>query len=178
MAEYIVVDKAGNELRREPKGRGRNRIGAVQLPDGNWKVTEKEVETPAPSAPVSTEPAVVAETTPATEVNATEPAKEEATSSESDEPGPLGVIKIINNPNPVSADKLVSSIFCSNADKTEKDNKIDLRRVVISAETNVNGIDFNSTYSRVLINKTNGEVIVWSDYPGNPKCKVKNAVMI
>jgi hypothetical protein len=41
MKYYIWIDSQGEEIRREPKGRGRNKPGAVlNEKDGNWYITE------------------------------------------------------------------------------------------------------------------------------------------
>lgn len=42
MAELIYVDDAGNELKRETKGRGRPPRGAEKQEDGNWIVRPVE----------------------------------------------------------------------------------------------------------------------------------------
>ncbi len=57
MAEYIVIDKEGKELRRLPKGRGRTMAGAVPNVDGNWVVSEANLKTETQPAvtPLETE---------------------------------------------------------------------------------------------------------------------------
>jgi len=68
--EYIIIDAAGKELRREPKGRGRPRKGAEEREPGKFYVVETDVvqapkkgkdkdeipSTPIESIDVKTEP--------------------------------------------------------------------------------------------------------------------------
>lgn len=46
MSEIVYFDSKGNEVKRATKGRGRPLKGAIQQPDGNWHVYDREEDTP------------------------------------------------------------------------------------------------------------------------------------
>ena len=158
MSNYIWLDNDGREVKREPKGRGRPRIDAVQKEDGNWYIS-------ASTSQRRVEPITVKSTVTRMEVE----------QPEFNDSGRGS--KVINNPTPVTLDSLLPALFRSPKDECRDNGEIDLRRVVVHKETNVVGISFNAVYARVLIKK-DGTVHLWSIAHGEPSYIINNATRI
>lgn len=178
MAEYIIVDANGKELRREPKGRGRNRIGAVKLPDGNFQVTE----TPEPTPNTESKPEVKAETeTPKTEENSeaeSEPAPVGGTTNTPTEINAnVSNVKTFKTAEQVSIKYLSSAIFTSPKDRIETDDSVEFLKVNVIKQLPI-PLQFNSVLARVVADKKTGDITVWSDYPGPPKYKIEKALAL
>jgi hypothetical protein len=172
MAEYIVVDANGKELRREPKGRGRNRIGAVKLPDGNFQVTDVPVVTETPN----TESVV-----PVTPVTDT-PKSDDAPAEPESEPAPSGVtnynpsnLKTFKVEKPIPINSLPPAIFTSPNDRKENANEMEFLRANVVKQLQI-PLPFNAVFARILADKKTGDITIWSTYPGSPKYMIEKAL--
>lgn len=174
MAEYIVVDANGKELRREPKGRGRNRIGAVKLPDGNFQVTEVPVVTETPNTES------VAPVTPVADA----PKSDDAPAEPESEPAPSGVtnynpsnLKVLKVEKPIPINSLPGAIFTSPNDRKENANEIEFLKANIVKQLQI-PLPFNAVFARILADKKTGNITIWSTYPGSPKYMIEKAIEV
>jgi hypothetical protein len=171
MANYVYVDGHGNEIRREPKGRGRVRSGAQQREDGDWYIVEQPDPLDKPEESILR--AIFGQ--PETKVTVVEDDKTEA----ADEVVEGRPNQIFNASKPVTMGELLSYFFRSDNDIRDDGTVIQIERVAVIGHPPIEGLKFNACWSRVQVDRKANEVRVWPNPVFNipPKYVIRGALV-
>lgn len=164
MSSYIWFDSNGKEIKREDKGRGKPKAGAIRQENGDWHIYEGKPVTPVKVPEVATKESVVQKT----EVNVEDKA--------------VSVVnqKIFISSVRLNAYEMMKNLHISNGCLLEDEDFITIIRPDVTVETL--GIpEFYCRYcsfARFLINKKDLSLSVWRmRTSGDPDYIVKDAFM-
>jgi len=161
MAEYIWVDQNENELRRESKGRGRQRKNSVKRQDGNFYICEY----------VSYE-------------DEKDEKDEDESSDSSDDSNEVSVPKKRHTQIYREQGKVQLSSFlkCCHVDKSDvliEGTKITLNKPILIGETCLKYLPFNSLFSKFEIDTYENYIAVWRNpTDGPPTFRINNLFLV
>jgi hypothetical protein len=164
LSEYIWLDKEGKEVKREAKGRGRPKAGAVERDDGNFYITDGIIFIPVKKNIVST----------ATKIVHTDEEEDEQDYSKLDRnddedevdnsaPTELSIdkVKCFREPNKIKLKDFLKCCFVDTKDFIVSDDKIILNNMILIGDAGLINLNYNSLYQRLEIDKKENTIKVW-----------------
>lgn len=162
---YIELDENGDEISREPKGRGRPRKDYEEGEDGNFYKKPKLTPSSVPTSPVEESNVVVLSN------------KTYTINRFADVKAGTRTKVVHHKTKPVTIDQLTNTFMFFKSWYLDDGSYYIERPDLIYGDPIVDGMIFNAAYAAVLVDENSGSIAIWNlDTNQPPDMLIHNAI--